>query len=153
MIKLDPHNAQLLLQIYDLRREEKLRRARAWVLGNFWAETLEEFNALCPPGSQENAYYRQATSYWETVALIVNKGMLDEDLYFESTNESLFTWMRVKNVVFEMRAQRKNPLILRNLETLSERHEKWLTARAPELVQEMLKVFQASRKKAAEAKK
>jgi hypothetical protein len=153
MVKLDPQNAQLLLQIYDLRREEKLRRAREWMLGNFWAETLDEFNALCPPGTQENAYYRQATTYWETVALIVNKGMLDEDLYFESTNESLFTWMRVKKVVLEMRTQRKNPLILRNLETLSEKHEKWLNARAPELIQEMQKIFQASRKKAVEKKK
>ena len=153
MVKLDPQDAQLLLQIYDLRREEKLRRAREWVLGNFWAENLEDFNALCPAGSQENAYYRQATTYWETVALIVNKGMLDEDLYFESTNESLFTWIRVQKVVSEMRKQRKNPLILRNLETLSEKHEKWLTSRAPELIQEMQKMFQASRKKAKEAKK
>ena len=153
MVKLDPHHAELLLQIYDLRREEKLRRAREWMLGNFWAETLQEFNSVCPPGTQENAFYRQATTYWEMVALVVNKGMLDEDLFFESTNESLFTWMRVQKVVHEMRAQRKNPLILRNLETMSEKQEKWLAARAPELISEMQKLFQAGRKKAMEGKK
>ncbi len=149
MVKLDPQNAQLLLQIYDLRREDVLRRARAWILGKFWADNLEEFNAICPPGSDENAFYRQATTYWETVSLIVNRGMLDDDLYFESSAEGLLTWHRVKNVALEMRQARKNPLILRNLETLSEKHEKWMVARAPEALEEILKSMQAMRKKAA----
>jgi len=149
MVKLDPQNAQLLLQIYDLRREETLRRARAWILGDFWAETLEEFNAICSPGSDENAYYRQATTYWETVSLIVNRGMLDEELYFESTAEGLLTWLRVKKVVLEMRNVRKNPLLLRNLEALSERHEKWMTDRAPEALGEIRKMIAARRQRAA----
>lgn len=148
MVKLDPQNAQLLLQIYDLRREDRLRRARAWLIGSFWAENLNDFNSVCAPGSDENAFYRQATTYWETVSVIVNRGMLDEDLYFESTTEGLFTWLRVKNVALEMRKARKNPLILRNLETLSEKQEKWLAARAPEALDEILKNMHATRKKA-----
>lgn len=151
MVKLDPQNAQLLLQIYDLRREEKLRAARAWILGSFWADNLEEFNAVCAPGSEESAYYRQVTTYWEMVSLIVNRGMLDEDLYFESNTEGLLTWLRVKNVALEMRKLRKNPLLLRNLETLSEKHEKWLAARTPEALEEILRNMQAMRKKATGA--
>ena len=151
MVRLDPQNAELLLQIYDLRREEKLRQARAWILGSFWADNLPEFNAVCPPGSDANAHYRQATSYWETVALIVNRGMLDEDLYFESTAEGLLTWLRVKNVALEMRKVRKNPLILRNLETLSEKQEKWMAARAPEALEEIQKTMAAMHKKATGA--
>ena len=148
MVKLDPQNAQLLLQIYDMRREEKLRIARAWLLGSFWADNLDEFNVVCTAESDENAYYRQATTYWEMVSLIVNRGMLDEDLYFESTAEGLITWLRVKNVAIEMRKMRKNPLILRNLEIASDKQEKWLAARAPEALAEIAKNVQAMRKKA-----
>jgi len=148
MVKLEPHNAELLLKIYDMRREATLRRARAWMIGNFWADTMDEFNALCGPGKEENAYYRQVTTYWEMVAAIVNRGMIDEDLFFETTTEGLITWLRVKNITQEFRKARKNPLVLRNLELLAEKHEKWLSTRAPEALDEMRKMFDSMRKKA-----
>lgn len=148
MVRLDPVNAQLLLQIYDMRREERLRKAREWVMGNFWAENLQEFAALCPPGSEANAYYRMVTGYWEMAASIVNRGMLDEDLYFENNGEGLLLWLRVKKVVSAMREARKNPLLLKNLETLAEKHEKWMTTRAPGALEETLKMLAAMQKKA-----
>ena len=148
MVKLDPQNAQLLLQIYDLRREEKLRRAREWVFGNFWADNLEEFNNICPAGTDENAFYRQVTTYWDMVAAIVNREMIDQDLFFETTTEPLMIWMRVKDVVLEQRKLRKNPLFLRNLEILAEKHEKWLATRAPEALAETRKMMAAMRKRA-----
>ena len=131
MIRLEPHNAQLLLQIYELRREEKLRRAREWFLKSFVADTSAEFAALCPVGSENNAFFRMVATYWDMVASIVNRGMLDEDFYFENTTESLLVWLRMRNVVQEMRVTRKNPLYLRNIELLADKHEKWLSARAP----------------------
>ena len=152
MVRLEPHNAQLLLQIYDMRREEKLRQAREWFMGKFWAETTEEFAALCPVGSQENAYYRMVTGYWDMVASIVNRGMLDEDLYFENTGESLLVWLRVKNVVAQMRVSRKNPLLLRNLETLADKHEKWMAARAPGALEETRKMLETMRKRGPSAR-
>ena len=147
MVRLDPVNAQLLLQIYELRREEKLRRGRQWLLSNFWAESLEEFAAVCTPDSDENAYYRMVISYWEMVASIVNRGMLDEDLYFENNGESLLVWLRVKKVTLQMREARKNPLILRNLEALSEKHEKWFETRAPGALEETRKMVERMRQK------
>ena len=149
MVRLEPHNADLLLKIYDMRREEKLRKARAWVIANFWAGTLKEFYEVCPLGSETNAHFRQATSYWDMVAAIVNRGMLDEDLYFETTTEGLLVWLRVKKVVLEMRESRKNPLYLRNLEVLSEKHEKWLDTRAPGAMNETRKMLAGLIKKAA----
>ena len=151
MGQLDPHNAQLLLQIYELRREEKLRHAREWVFGNFWADNLEEFNTICPPGTDENAFYRQVTTYWDMVAAIVNREMIDQDLFFETTAEPLMIWLRVKNVTLEQRKLRKNPLLLRNLEVLAEKHEKWLATRAPEALAETRKMLEMMRKKAAKA--
>jgi hypothetical protein len=149
MVRLDPYNAELLLQIYDLRREQKLRQAREWVFGNFWADNLEEFNTVCPPGTEQNAFYRQVTTYWDMVAAIVNREMIDEDLFFETTTEPLLIWLRAKNVT--MQQLRKNPLILRNLEALAEKHEKWLSARAPEALAETRKIMDAMRKKATNA--
>jgi len=153
MIRLEPHNAQLLLQIYDLRREEKLRQARAWLLANFAADNLKEFMEFYPSGSDSNAFYRQVVTYWDMVAAIVNRGMLDEDLFFETTGEALITWLRVRNVALEMRESRKNPLYLRNLETLAEKQEKWLSTRAPGAVDETKKMIAGLKKQAAAAKK
>lgn len=147
MVRLDPVNAQLLLQIYEMRREERLRRARQWLISNFWAENLEEFAAVCPPDSDENSFYRMVTSYWEMVASIVNRGMLDEDLYFENNGEGLLVWLRVKSVTLQMREVRKNPLLLRNLETLAEKHEKWLETRAPGALGETRKMMERMRQK------
>ena len=148
MVRLEPHNAQLLLQIYDLRRESKLRHAREWFFANFWAKDLEEFAAACPSGSEANAFYRMVATYWDMVASIVNRGMLDEDFYFENTSESLMVWLRIKNVVHGTREVRKNPLYLRNLETLAEKHEKWLAARAPGALEETYKMIETMREKA-----
>lgn len=147
MVRLDPVNAQLLLQIYEIRREERLRRARQWLIANFWAENLEEFAVVCPPDSDENAYYRMVTTYWEMVASIVNRGMLDEDLYFENNGEGLLVWLRVKNVTLQRREAGKNPLLLRNLEALAEKHEKWFETRAPGALEETRKMLEKMRQK------
>ena len=152
MVQLEPHNAQLLLQIYDLRREEKLRKARAWLLPNFAATNTKEFGELYPPGTDHNAYFRQVLTYWDMVAAIVNRGMIDEDLFFETTGEAMLTWLRVREVAIEMREARKNPLYLRNLETLADKQEKWFATRAPEAMGEFRKMI-AGLKKAAAAKK
>jgi hypothetical protein len=149
MIQLEPHHAQLLLQIYDMRREEKLRRARAWLLPNFAATTVKEFSELYPAGSEPNAHFRQVVSYWDMVAAIVNRGMLDEDLFFETTGEAMLTWLRVKDVALQMREARKNPLYLKNLEMLAERQEQWMATRAPAAMEETHRMIAGMAKQAA----
>ena len=57
--------AQLQLQLYDLRREARIRQAREWYLQSFFPETLEDLQRLAPPGSQENASMRMVVSYWD----------------------------------------------------------------------------------------
>ncbi|HWP85330.1 MAG TPA: hypothetical protein VNN17_09085 [Terriglobia bacterium] len=152
MVRLEPHHAQLLLQIYDLRREERLRKARAWLLPHFAARSAKEFLELYPPGSDENAFFRQVLTYWDMVAAIVNRGMIDEDLFFETTTEALLTWLRVRDVALQMREARKNPLYLRNLEVLAEKQEKWLAARAPEAMEQFRKMIQDYQKRAVAKK-
>jgi hypothetical protein len=81
--------ANLLLRLYELRREPRLREARAWFTGNFNAKTPEEMNEKYPPGSEGNVNLRMTVSYWEMAATLVNRGLIDDELFFENSGESL----------------------------------------------------------------
>ena len=71
----DNYDAELLLRLYELRREEKLRRAREWLVGKFHADSMEEMEKQYPMGSEENALFRMAVSYWDMAASLVNHGL------------------------------------------------------------------------------
>ncbi|MBL0159849.1 MAG: hypothetical protein IPP47_22520 [Bryobacterales bacterium] len=69
-------DANLILRLYEERREEKLRAARAWFVGECKPQSLADWQAKCPPGSGMNANYRMVTSYWEMAASFVTSGVL-----------------------------------------------------------------------------
>ncbi len=112
-------DANLLLRLYELRREDKLRQARDWFNKNFHASNLDELSKLCPQGSQENAYFRMVWSYWEMAASFVTSGILQRELFMQNSRELLFVWIRMCDVVPAMREAFKNPDIARNMETLA----------------------------------
>ena len=112
-------DANLLLRLYELRREEKLRQARDWFNKNFHAANLEELSKICPQGSQEHAYFRMVSSYWEMAASFVTSGVLQRELFMQNSRELLFVWTRMSDIVPLMRETYKNPDIARNLETLA----------------------------------
>jgi hypothetical protein len=111
-------DVRLILKLYDLRREETLRLARAWFSLNFKVKTLAAYHALCPPGSENNAYARQVTTYWDMVASFVTGGVLNQELFFESGRELLFVWLRMEPLIAEVRASIEDPDYLKNLETV-----------------------------------
>jgi hypothetical protein len=123
--------AQLHLQLYDLRREAKLREARDWFLQKYFAESLEESGRLTPPGSQENAYMRMVVSYWEQACALLNYGLLHEDLFFETSGEFYAVWDRIKPIISDYRKQFSYPPFLAHMEKTAERYEKWMSKRAP----------------------
>lgn len=131
----DHHDAELLLQLYDLRREEKMRLARAWFAREFQAESPEEFARKCPPGSEENAFFRMVVTYWEMVASIVNNGLIKQEFFFESTGEFFGVWEKVKPTIQTTRENFKNPYLYKNLETLAANYEQWMTKRAPQAIE------------------
>jgi hypothetical protein len=112
-------DANLILRLYELRREDKMRTARAWYAKNFRPQTLEEFNQIVPPGTDENAHMRQVTSYFEMVASFVNAGILNKDLYFQSGGELLLTFLRLRPILADLRASAGLPHMYANLEALS----------------------------------
>jgi hypothetical protein len=112
-------DASLLLRLYELRREEKMRTARTWFMKNFRAKTLKEFQNLCPLGSEENAYYRMVVSYWEMAASFVTAGVLHRDLFTQNCSELLFVWERIRDVAPALREDFTSAKIARNIETLA----------------------------------
>jgi hypothetical protein len=112
-------DANLLLRLYELRREDKLRAARDWFATKCHVRTFDELQKLCPPGSEENAYFRMITSYWDMAASFVTSGVLHEDLFIKNSSELLFVWIRISDIVPAFRDAFKNPDYLGNVETLA----------------------------------
>ena len=125
-------DANLILRLYEMRREDKMRAARDWFAQNFHFHTLEVFNRQCPPSSSMNAYARMVMSYWEMVASFVANGVLNQELFFQSGMEMLFVWVRVRELIPQMREANKNPISYQNLEKVSTTFIKWLEDHAPE---------------------
>lgn len=128
----DHYDADLLLRLYDLRREEKLRRAREWFATEFQADSLEDLQKRFPIGTEENTYFRMVISYWEMAASLLNHGLIHEDLFFENNGEFWAVWARIEKFVPEIRKTWKNPTAYKNLEDASRKYEKWVEKRAPE---------------------
>jgi hypothetical protein len=121
----------LMLRLYDTRREPRLREAREWYLAHFHPASADDVMKLAPPMSQENAFMRMVVSYWEMVASIVNRGLIDEDFFFENTGEQWVVWEQLKPIVEQWRAMFKNPHVFKNLEEHCTRYEAWREMRAP----------------------
>jgi hypothetical protein len=126
MPKATYDDVNLILRLYDMRREEKLRVARVWYVTNFKPKNMEEMGKLAGPGTDGNAMFRQAISYWEMVASFVTAGVLNEELLFQNTRELLLFWLRIKPVVREVREAFKDPNAWKNLETVAEAFEKYM---------------------------
>ncbi len=130
--KPDHHDAEILLRLYDLRREEKLRAARDWFFREFQAESPEDLTKRYPLGSQENAYFRMVVSYWDMAASLLNHGLINDELFFESAGELWHVWEKVKRIAPQMRELSKNPATHKNLEQAAQKYEEWMSRRAPE---------------------
>ena len=80
--KASATDAQLLMQLYDLRREAEMRRARQWWLSEFWPDSADDFlKVAMTPGTKENNWMRQVASYWGMAASFVLQGALSEELF------------------------------------------------------------------------
>jgi hypothetical protein len=131
MSQVTYEEVNLMLRLYDLRREARLREARAWFVENFSAATPDELMRKYPQGSQENTYIRMVISYWDMVASIVNRNLINDELFFENNGEIWVVWDRMRSVVPSWRAAFKNPLLFAGIEETCKRLEAWREKRAP----------------------
>jgi len=131
MLQATYEDANLILRLYELRREEKLRKARDWFMREFSAASSEDLLKKYPPGSDENAYYRMVVGYWDMASSFLVHGIVHEELYFETSGEALVVWEKVRPYIGELRAGTKNPMMLNNLEKAASRRIAWMNQNAP----------------------
>jgi len=115
-------DAELLIRLYELRREPELRRARRWFLTEFQSPPWSEIKSRYLSHSDEDRHFRMTTSYWEMVASIVNRGVLHPELFFDHTGEDIVTWQRCTAWIADARADIR-PTYLIQFERLVEAHQ------------------------------
>jgi len=124
-------DANLLLRLYEMRREEKMREARAWFVANFKPKSMADIQQLCPPGSEANARMRMVSTYWDMAASFVTAGVLNPELFFANSREMLLVAVRLRPVLAEIRAAYKDPTFLANLETVAQQYSDYLNKVSP----------------------
>ncbi|HSC78570.1 MAG TPA: hypothetical protein VLB32_08400 [Candidatus Acidoferrales bacterium] len=140
MPKPTHQQADLMLRLYDLRREARMRTARDWFFNSFAPKTMQEMQHLVPPGSDENAYLRMVTSYWEMVCAYLNHGLLHEELFFETSGEQYLVWVRLQPILGDIRKQ-FSKYSFAHTEKAAQRFEKWCEKREPGRVKRMREFF------------
>jgi len=112
-------DVNLILKLYELRREERMRKARNDIARLKQFGSLAEFQAAYPPGSDVEASVRMVTSYWDMAASFVTSGVLNKELFLQSGGELLFVWAKIADLVPESRKAFNNPKYLSNMETVA----------------------------------
>jgi hypothetical protein len=112
-------DAELIIKLYDLRRDETMRKARNFVITEFFPQSADDVRALFADREHPewNHYFRQATSYWDMVAAMVNHGTIDKDLFFDTNGEFFAIWAKIGDFVPELRGF-FGPQYMANLEKL-----------------------------------
>jgi len=117
--KANAKDAEIILKLYELRREPELRKARNWWLWDFSSRSSEDFMKVAnAAGSEENNWLRQGASYWGMAAALVNQGLLDEDLFLRPacSGEMFFIFAKVYPFLEDLREKLGDPEVFRDVE-------------------------------------
>ena len=115
-------DAQAIMQLYDLRREEEMRKARSWFAASFWPQSADDIIKIASNfPSQENAWFRQVSGYWDMAAALVLGGALNEDLFFNTQGEMWFVLSKVYPYLKEVREKMQAPEAYVQIEKLATR--------------------------------
>ena len=100
----DHHDADLLIKVYDLRREPVMRQSRHAILRDFWPKTWDDVEAVIRPEHPLNAAYRQTGTYWEMVYSFARHGIVHPGFWLENNGEGLFLFTKVEPFLAQIRA-------------------------------------------------
>lgn len=107
-------SADLILKLYDLRREEKMREARNWIF-SFNPTSVDEYWAtMMDP--QVGGYLRMVTSYWDMAASLVNHGAIDAEMFNDTVGEHIMVFAKIQPILAELRERFQNPKAFQHLE-------------------------------------
>jgi hypothetical protein len=115
-----PADAEISLKLYDLRREPVMRQARAWVIGEFWPATADEYFALAMnPADPHNAFVRQVMTYWEMAAAMVLHGAVSAELFVDCNAEGFLLLAKFAPILDDIR--QRNPTFMNKTSELVRR--------------------------------
>ena len=112
--------AELILSLYDLRREAVMREARSYIGGDFLPASADELVAIVTGGGREGAFVLQVYGYWDMVAAFVRHGALTAALVYDTCQEMYFQYAKIQPYLGEFRQQMNLPEWMMNLERLVE---------------------------------
>ena len=121
MAKATQQDAELILKLYDLRREAEMRKARNWIAADFWPNTFEDYvKVMSDMSSDHNRWVRQVVSFWEMAAALAVHGAIDQELFLEPSvsGEMFFVYTKLKPILPEIREKMNSPEFLANSEKL-----------------------------------
>src|SRR2546427_12311300 len=142
-------DADLILKLYDLRREKTMREARNWFFTFNPTSAADYMNSLM---SEQGAYLRMVISYWDMAASLVNNGAIDEQMFNDANGEHLFIFAKIEPIIDELRQMWNQPDMLKHYETLVRRvpNNKEVLAGIRERIK-MIQTMMAERAKAQAA--
>ena len=111
-------DAMAILKLYDLRRDEKMRQARAWFFSDFAPQTTMDIIKLYRDGEPASASFRTVTSYWDMAASLALNGAIDEKIFLDANTEHVFVYAKIAPYLAEMRQLFNEPEYLIHLEQL-----------------------------------
>jgi hypothetical protein len=114
-------DANLILRLYEIRREENMRRAREWFTIDFNPEHTEDILGVLM--GQHSAKFRMVASYWDMAAAFVNHGAIDEQMFNDINTEHVAIYAKLEPFLADLRAMPGVPpyLYLAHLERLVQR--------------------------------
>jgi hypothetical protein len=107
-------SADLILKLYDLRREKKMRKARNWIFSFNPTSADEIMQTMMNP--EVGPYLRMVTSYWDMAATFVNQGAIDAEMFNQTAGEHVMVFAKVEPFLAELREKFQNPQAFANLE-------------------------------------
>lgn len=111
--------ADLILRLYEIRREDELRRARDWFASQFFPSSVED--VLAAWTGRDSARYRMVTTYWEMAAALVNHGAIPDAMFHDANTEHVAVWVKLRPYLERLREMAKYPSYLSQLERLMTR--------------------------------
>lgn len=140
-------DADLILKLYDLRRETVMREARNWLF-TFNPTSIQDVMETMM--GEHSGHFRMVISYWDMACALVTNGAIDEDLFNQTNGEHVFVYMKVEPVLQDIRAMFNNPEFLKNLETVVKRIPD-IETKLPEMRERMAKFAEMRAAKAQAA--
>src|SRR5262245_62682577 len=106
-----PHDADLIIKLYDLRRDETMRKARNYFAFEFFPKSVDEVKEILnniKEYPEQNAYFRQVISYWEMVAAMVNHGSIDQALLDRKSTRLNSSHLGISYAVFCLKKKKSH---------------------------------------------